>query len=83
MTLGSNNMQATEFLELFAFLGHLVFFIDLTNQIVPDILRDSRRVGYSFCSRDQASVSGLPPSTISVPRPAMLVAMVTAPRRPA
>ena len=29
------------------------------------------------------SESGLPPSTMSVPRPAMLVAMVTAPRRPA
>ena len=30
-----------------------------------------------------ASNSGLPPRIISVPRPAMLVAMVTAPRRPA
>ena len=45
----------------------------------PRYLRTSRRVGYSFCSRDQTSVSGLPPSTISVPRPAMLVAM----KRPA
>ena len=31
----------------------------------------------------QASVSGLPPRMMSVPRPAMFVAMVTAPMRPA
>ena len=30
-----------------------------------------------------ASMSGLPPRMMSVPRPAMLVAMVTAPTRPA
>ena len=34
-------------------------------------------------SRSSASTSGLPPSKMSVPRPAMFVAMVTAPTRPA
>ena len=34
-------------------------------------------------SASDASPAGLPPSTMSVPRPAMLVAIVTAPLRPA
>ena len=43
----------------------------------------SSRVGYLSCSWAQAIVSGLPPRMMSVPRPAMFVAMVTAPLRPA
>ena len=35
------------------------------------------------CLTASMSVSGLPPSTISVPRPAILVAMVITPGRPA
>jgi hypothetical protein len=44
----------------------------------------SKRVGSlsgSICAR--ATISALPPSKMSVPRPAMLVATVTAPLRPA
>ena len=43
----------------------------------------SSRVAYLSCSCAQAIVSGLPPRMMSVPRPAMFVAMVTAPMRPA
>ena len=37
----------------------------------------SRRVGYFSCSFAQAMASGLPPRMMSVPRPAMFVAIVT------
>ena len=43
----------------------------------------SKFVGYFVWSWAQAMASGLPPRMMSVPRPAMFVAMVTAPLRPA
>ncbi len=43
----------------------------------------SSRVGYFSCRSAQAKASGFPPRMMSVPRPAMFVAIVTAPRRPA
>ena len=44
--------------------------------------RSRSRVASSSCPAAASSASRLPPSTMSVPRPAMLVAMVTAPGRP-
>jgi hypothetical protein len=41
------------------------------------------RSNISLSNDSAASPSGLPPSKMSVPRPAMLVEMVTAPLRPA
>ena len=64
-----------------------IFFLfvrDLLDELLP-LLRAVRRVGWDSlsCSLAQAIVSALPPSTISVPRPAMFVAIVTAPSGPA
>ena len=89
MPLGADDVQAAHLGDLAALLLHLLLGLDLLDRLLPDVFGhfEPRRVAavvvLECFSRAQASVSGLPPRMMSVPRPAMFVAMVTAPMRPA
>ncbi len=61
--------------------GHLRHQGEELGGLLAVLGRIARR--FSLRASIRARPSGLPPSTMSVPRPAMLVAMVTAPLRPA
>ena len=83
MTLGAQDVQAAGIADLFGVC------LDLSLDLVQDCVQAaSYSSGVVTGSRPflrsamSAMMSGLPPSTTSVPRPAMLVATVTAPERP-
>ena len=79
--LGADDVQAAHLFHVApsAFICSLLDF----GTGLPILIGARRASGYLSCSLAQAIVSGLPPRMMSVPRPAMFVAMVTAPLRPA
>ena len=83
MPLAAQHVQAAHRGHLAAFGLHLLALFDLVDEGVPFLGRDVQALGYFVWSWAQAMASGLPPRMMSVPRPAMFVAMVTAPFRPA
>ena len=83
VALGAEHVEPAELADLVA-LG-LALLLVLGEQLVVAGLRPRRTRGRARCARTSwaASSSGLPPSRMSTPRPAMLVATVTACSRPA
>ena len=79
VAFGAQDVEAAELLDLVVFGG------DRRGDPVEDgsVVRRGPPRGPRRSSSASAIASGLPPSMMSVPRPAMLVATVTAPLRPA
>ena len=65
--------------DLAALFLHLFALLDLADGLLPDIFRNVEPGRILVLETAQAIVSGLPPRMMSVPRPAMFVAIVTAP----
>ena len=84
VALGAEHVQTAGLADLLG-VG-LDLLLDLLERGVPGglvLVGGVHRVEALLAQRMSAMMSGLPPSTMSVPRPAMLVATVTAPGRPA
>ena len=82
--LGADDVQAAELLDVAALRPSSSRAVRSRRRAAShSSCGTSSRVAYLSCSWAQAIVSGLPPRMMSVPRPAMFVAMVTAPMRPA
>ncbi len=82
VTFSAEDVQAAEsdYFLVFVF-DDVVLPLRIASSIVLGALRPDRSP--RFFRNSRAMKSGLPPSRMSVPRPAMLVAIVTAPLRPA
>ncbi len=83
--LGADDVQAAQVFDFLRLRPSSARAASISCDQRRPILRcgTSSRVAYLSCSWAQAIVSALPPRMMSVPRPAMLVAMVTALLRPA
>ena len=83
VALGAEDEEAARVEHALAVGGDRL--VDLRQQLPRTAPRSSSSPGRRpiFASSRRARCSGLPPSLMSTPRPAMLVAIVTAPGRPA